>query len=317
METTPEVVRNAVAASGTAVMWTLVGTPFDVVKTRLQTSGAAQYRSVFHCLQKTVRADGILALWRGFVPALLMGWPYSVIMFGTFQQLRPPPIDLGSVTGATRSSAASAQPAVVLTARHVTQCFGAGVASGVAVHVISNPLTLWMVQLQTKSASTAVAAAASARGSPCGTASARLASMFRLGMRGSTTTLGINSLGNGIFFTTNEVLRFEFATRDNFGLGQLSSDALTGGLTGVIFRVPIFPLDVVRSRVMASSIDTAAPTFREAARSVLVEHGYMGFARGLSVVVARSFLINSAGWAVMHSTRRALTRAADTTDEIL
>uniref|UniRef100_A0A0G4IBA9 Mitochondrial carrier protein n=1 Tax=Chromera velia CCMP2878 TaxID=1169474 RepID=A0A0G4IBA9_9ALVE len=301
-------------------MWTVVGTPFDVVKTRLQTSSSSLYRGVWHCVVSTLRHDGPFAFWRGFVPALLMGWPYSVIMFGVYGQLRP------SQTASDQTL--STPSAFDLTLPYVGHCFAAGAASGVAVHCVSNPLTLWMVQLQTRTRSGKPAPeqaplSVSSKPSPPYTASAlgganssihTVQRVLSLGFRGSGVTLAVNVLGNAVFFSTNEVLRHAAAARGNFGLGQTLADAVTGGLTGVIFRALVFPLDVLRSRIMAAPVDAPALTVRRAAREVLAEHGIGGFVRGLSVVVTRAFLINAAGWAVMHRTQRFAAGAAERMD---
>jgi hypothetical protein len=50
-------------------------TPADVVKTRMmsQDSSAPLYRSSLHCLVTTVKGEGMLALYKGYVEWLLLG----------------------------------------------------------------------------------------------------------------------------------------------------------------------------------------------------------------------------------------------------
>jgi len=55
-----------------------VANPFDVVKSRMQSS-AAEYGSMVDCFVKTVADEGVLKLWSGFVPAFLKLAPYTVI----------------------------------------------------------------------------------------------------------------------------------------------------------------------------------------------------------------------------------------------
>ena len=55
-----------------------VANPFDVVKSRMQSS-AAEYGSMLDCFIKTVSDEGVLKLWSGFVPAFLKLAPYTVI----------------------------------------------------------------------------------------------------------------------------------------------------------------------------------------------------------------------------------------------
>ena len=59
-----------------------VANPFDVVKSRMQSSskdGSAQYSSMLDCFLQTVENDGVLKLWSGFFPAFLKLAPYTVI----------------------------------------------------------------------------------------------------------------------------------------------------------------------------------------------------------------------------------------------
>jgi solute carrier family 25 oxoglutarate transporter 11 len=57
----------------------LVSTPFDVLKSRYQNHTASGYKSVWDCFLKSIRADGIWVLWRGFTPAFIKLAPYSII----------------------------------------------------------------------------------------------------------------------------------------------------------------------------------------------------------------------------------------------
>lgn len=62
----------------------VVANPFDVVKSRIQNSpiaadGSALYSSMGDCFVKSIRAEGIIVLWRGFTPAFVKLAPYSII----------------------------------------------------------------------------------------------------------------------------------------------------------------------------------------------------------------------------------------------
>ena len=50
-------------------MW-WAGTPADVIKTRIM-NDSTHYRSSWHCLVSTVRAEGYASLWKGFLPTWL------------------------------------------------------------------------------------------------------------------------------------------------------------------------------------------------------------------------------------------------------
>lgn len=67
----------------------LVSSPFDVIKTRLMNRelGTTMYKGPIDCLVKTVRAEGVLALYKGFTPAYTRLAPWQMVFFLTFEQL--------------------------------------------------------------------------------------------------------------------------------------------------------------------------------------------------------------------------------------
>ena len=81
-----------------------------------------------------MRREGLQALWKGFAPQLLMSTPYSIIMFGSYQSLKPPkPTDLEGGESAA----------------YIIGCALAGAGTGVAVTAVHQPLELWRVRVQT------------------------------------------------------------------------------------------------------------------------------------------------------------------------
>eukprot|EP00911_Craspedida_sp_UC1_P000351 UC1_evm3s269 len=70
------------------------GTPADVIKTRVmnQPVGAdgrgTLYRGSFDCLKKTVSAEGIASLWKGFLPSWARMAPWSLVFWLTFERVR-------------------------------------------------------------------------------------------------------------------------------------------------------------------------------------------------------------------------------------
>ena len=59
------------------------------MKTRImnQAKGARVYGGLVDCLTKTVRAEGVLSLYKGFVPAYARLGPWQVVFFIVFEQL--------------------------------------------------------------------------------------------------------------------------------------------------------------------------------------------------------------------------------------
>ena len=65
-----------------------LGTPADVIKTRVMNDTEGAYRGSVHCLRTTIRAEGVAALWKGWLPTWMRMAPWSLTFFLTFEQLR-------------------------------------------------------------------------------------------------------------------------------------------------------------------------------------------------------------------------------------
>ncbi|KAF4368398.1 hypothetical protein F8388_019115 [Cannabis sativa] len=67
--------------------------PVDVIKTRVMNmrveSGAGPpYSGALDCAVKTVRAEGVMALYKGFIPTISRQGPFTVVLFVTLEQIR-------------------------------------------------------------------------------------------------------------------------------------------------------------------------------------------------------------------------------------
>lgn len=68
--------------------------PFDVAKTRMMNqkkdaSGAPLvYKNAFHCLAKIIRHEGMLGLYKGFIPNWMRIGPHTIVTFFVFERLR-------------------------------------------------------------------------------------------------------------------------------------------------------------------------------------------------------------------------------------
>jgi hypothetical protein len=165
----------------------------------------------------------------------------------------------------------------------------AGAFSGLAVTLPMNPFEVWRVRLQAGGGQANVLKAFAAKPS--------------LMFRGISATAAVNIPGNGVLFFSNEGLRAVFKNANNFGLPTLISDAVTGGLTGVVVKLFIYPADFIRSRLMA---DVSSGGLRNEVCSVVSKHGVKGLYRGASLVVARGAAINAAAWPAFHWVKRQI-----------
>ncbi|CAN0858351.1 Mitochondrial uncoupling protein 4 [Linum grandiflorum] len=60
--------------------------PVDVIKTRVM--NAAPYGGAMDCAIKTVKAEGPMALYKGFIPTISRQGPFTVVLFVTLEQVR-------------------------------------------------------------------------------------------------------------------------------------------------------------------------------------------------------------------------------------
>lgn len=67
--------------------------PVDVIKTRVmnmkvEAGAEPPYKGALDCVVKTVRSEGPLALYKGFVPTISRQGPFTMVLFVTLEQVR-------------------------------------------------------------------------------------------------------------------------------------------------------------------------------------------------------------------------------------
>ncbi|CAM6090146.1 unnamed protein product [Calypogeia fissa] len=84
------ILSHTVASIMSGLSATILSCPADVVKTRMmnQAEGERLYRNSFDCLAKTVKAEGITALWKGFFPTWARLGPWQFVFWVSYEQLR-------------------------------------------------------------------------------------------------------------------------------------------------------------------------------------------------------------------------------------
>ncbi|GFS42435.1 mitochondrial uncoupling protein 4 [Trichonephila inaurata madagascariensis] len=85
---------HMLASSCSGLIAATLGTPADVVKTRIMnqptdsTGKGLFYKSSIDCLVKTVQEEGFMALYKGFVPIWTRMAPWSITFWVTYEELR-------------------------------------------------------------------------------------------------------------------------------------------------------------------------------------------------------------------------------------
>ena len=80
-------VTHGCASIVAGLVSTIMSTPSDVLKTRIM-SNPGLYKSTGDCLVKTVKNEGIFALYKGFFPIWARMGPKAMVFYLTFEQLR-------------------------------------------------------------------------------------------------------------------------------------------------------------------------------------------------------------------------------------
>lgn len=87
------VVVHVMASCIAGLVASVASNPLDVVKTRIMNMRADQgrlpiYQGALDCSIKTVKAEGVMALYKGFVPTVMRQGPYTVVLFVTLEQIK-------------------------------------------------------------------------------------------------------------------------------------------------------------------------------------------------------------------------------------
>ncbi|CAH9103425.1 unnamed protein product [Cuscuta europaea] len=83
---TDNVLTHILSGLGAGFFAVCIGSPVDVVKSRMM--GDPTYKSTLDCFMKTLRNDGPLAFYKGFIPNFGRLGSWNVIMFLTLEQAK-------------------------------------------------------------------------------------------------------------------------------------------------------------------------------------------------------------------------------------
>ncbi|CAL9094093.1 unnamed protein product [Musa acuminata var. zebrina] len=83
---TDDIFTHVLAGLGAGFFAVCIGSPVDVVKSRMM--GDSSYKSTLDCFIKTLKNEGPLALYKGFIPNFVRLGSWNVIMFLTLEQVK-------------------------------------------------------------------------------------------------------------------------------------------------------------------------------------------------------------------------------------
>lgn len=285
----PDIVDTAAGCAG-ATFGTLGGLPFDVVKSRLQASGGEYvYTGVADCFVKTVRAEGVPALYRGVLPALSSAFAENSVGLTVQRSLR-------RALGVDEDGRPSVRTEVAL-----------GAVTGVFTSIAICPFEVLKVRLQLE------------HGGSSTPESGLVAEMRRLvagegfgGLyRGIVPLIGRDVPFNALFYGSYESLCTAFMrlrgseTKEQLGSGWIF---LSGGLAGCVGWSLVIPLDVVKTRLQSGQSNVAPLALL---RHIAAVEGTAGLFRGWTAAIIRAFPTNAFLFLGVELTTRLLRGAGN------
>ncbi|KAM8809566.1 UCP4 protein, partial [Eudromia elegans] len=87
-------ITHSVASACSGLVAAILGTPADVVKTRIMNQPrdcqgrGLLYKSSVDCLTQTVQGEGFMSLYKGFIPTWMRMAPWSLVFWLTYEQIR-------------------------------------------------------------------------------------------------------------------------------------------------------------------------------------------------------------------------------------
>ncbi|CAE6430478.1 unnamed protein product [Rhizoctonia solani] len=243
----------------------LVGHPFDLTKTRLQTAPEGAYTGALDVVKKTLARDGVKGMYRGMGPPLAGVTPIFAISFWAYDLGKKITLSLGELAFA-------------------------GFFSAIPTTLVAGPAERVKVLLQVQgqggqskySGPTDVVRQLYREGG--------LKSIFR----GTAATLARDGPGSAAYFVAYEVAKKKLtpAGSDPSQL-NLSAVVLAGGLAGVAMWSVAIPPDVIKSRLQSAPSGTYSG-FIDCVQKTIAKDGIKALWKGFGPAMARAFPANAA-----------------------
>jgi solute carrier family 25 carnitine/acylcarnitine transporter 20/29 len=243
------------------LLYASVGYPFDTIKSRIQLN---LYNLITprQELLSLIRNEGFMSLYKGFmISGIYIPIGYSMV-FGTFNTLHH---------------------------KYEIGCIQASAAAGITYSLISCPAETIKIRSQTNIRTE-------------GVWKEIIENLSRNNMsikslyKGYYTTAGRDILGTVIQFTSYTY--FHKYLQREYGLSNVWAAPIAGPLSGVVYWIPTYPIDVIKSNVQLKQIP-----FHEAVRWIYLKKGLFGFWKGISLGIARTAIVDAMGFTLFEYLR--------------
>ncbi|KAH6668682.1 solute carrier family 25 member 45 [Plectosphaerella plurivora] len=278
----------------------VIGNPLDLIKVRLQARDA-------------LAAQTPSAYFRQFenTAALVSGTAAPILGYGALNALL--------FVSYNRTEAALNAALGTSGTGNLWTTWAAGAVGGLATWVVSTPTEL--IKCRAQLASPPQSSWAIAR------QTLRNEGIRGLYFGGVVTALR-DSIGYGFYFWSYELTTRWMAAdvgKETSAHQEAAKVLLCGGIAGIVTWASVFPLDVIKTRVQAQTLDAVAATTPETtrllgeeaqpvrrkgameiARQAYREEGARVFFRGLTICSVRAFMVNAVQWAVYEYVMREM-----------
>ncbi|KAJ7076558.1 hypothetical protein B0H15DRAFT_790457 [Mycena belliarum] len=281
----------------------LVGHPFDLTKTRLQTASAGVYTGAIDVVKKTVAKDGITGLYRGMVPPLLGVTPIFAISFWAYD--------------ASKKLIITATPNRTSDVLTIPELAAAGFLSAVPTTLVTAPVERAKVLLQ-------VQGQGGSEHKYKGVLDV-MKHLYKEGglksiFRGSGATLARDGPGSAAYFAAYEITK-KALTPAGSSPSELNLGAIivAGGTAGVAMWSLAIPPDakinvsflnipqVLKSRLQSAPTGTYSGMM-DCARKTIAQDGVAALWKGFGPAMTRAFPANAATFLGVEASRNLMDK---------
>ncbi|KAJ7654976.1 mitochondrial carrier domain-containing protein [Mycena polygramma] len=286
-----EQIKSFIAGGFGGVAAVLVGHPFDLTKTRLQTAPAGVYTGAIDVVKKTIAKDGVTGLYRGMIPPLLGVTPIFAISFWAY--------------GASKQLILAATPNRPSDVLSIPELAAAGFMSAIPSTLVTAPVERAKVLLQVQGQ---------------GGSEHKYKGVFDVmkhlykegGMksifRGSGATLARDGPGSAAYFAAYEVTKKALtpvgSSPSELNLGAI---IMAGGTAGVAMWAVAIPPDVLKSRLQSAPTGTYSGLM-DCARKTIAQDGVKALWKGFGPAMGRAFPANAATFLGVEASRNLMDK---------
>ncbi|KAJ7786152.1 carnitine/acyl carnitine carrier [Mycena metata] len=284
-------IKSFIAGGFGGVAAVLVGHPFDLTKTRLQTAPAGLYTGAIDVVKKTVAQDGLTGLYRGMLPPLLGVTPIFAISFWAYD--------------ASKKLILSSTPNRKSDALSIPELAAAGFMSAIPTTLVTAPVERAKVLLQ-------VQGQGGSEQKYKGVLDV-MKHLYREGgirsiFRGAGATVLRDGPGSAAYFAAYEVTK-KALTPAGSSPSELNLGAIimAGGTAGVAMWAVAIPPDVLKSRLQSAPNGTYSG-FMDCARKTIAQDGVRALWKGFGPAMSRAFPANAATFLGVEASRNLMDK---------